>query len=124
MARALNQTMAWIISGAVSAVIFGSIVGIMLSNKGSKHEVKDEHDVAHGEDTSSHGSSHSTHDTHNAQQAEHAESHEPSKEKAHDKPHGSDPAHPKEAKQVSHDEEEIKAETFEHKGGDHSPAPH
>ena len=44
MARALNQTMAWVIAGGISISIFGTVVGLMLSNKGHETHENSSHD--------------------------------------------------------------------------------
>lgn len=139
MPRALNQTLAWVISGGMSAAIFGGIVGMMLSTKpdssehvGSEHSAHGEHAAEHkaegghdehpasGHDTGEHtASSDHGESAHSETKGEHADTH--ASHEGSGAAHNSDHAAKPEAHSASKDahdggeEVEIKADSFQKK---------
>lgn len=111
MARAVNQTIAWIAALFLSLIVFGIGLAIVFSLKPGR---KDDHDV-----TDEHGSA-PTHDTHEAQGSDHhAPDHPADSEAGHAKPkiEHEDPH----AKDGHEEDREITPASVKAKADGHSP---
>ena len=111
MARGLNQTIAWIISGGISTLIFGSVVGMMMSNKGKGHSSHDSHSAETHSDTSPDGEHHAG----SSQNEIHSDHSTTNKNEEHSKTgdSSSSSGNKQDTKPGHSDEEEIKAESFD-----------
>jgi hypothetical protein len=115
MARAVNQTIAWIVALFLSLIVFGIGLAIVFSLK-PKHQ--DEHGSADGHETTPSHDSHDAHDTHDADDHK-APSHPADTEAEHVKPkiEHEDPH----AKDGGDEEQEITPASVKAKADGHSP---